>query len=416
MDLRLSTFRFSRITFSNPLSTIKFRHYRSSKFFTIRSNLPFSSQKAKYYKELEAAVNVVHRACRICVDVQKSLFSDDGRVLEKNDNSPVTIADFSVQALISLELEKHFPGVPLVAEEDSAFLRSNNLADAVVKVVKDHTSFPHEHLTDNKVLAAIDRGGNNAIAFESKPATYWVLDPIDGTRGFLKGGSALYVVGLALIVEGETVLGVMGCPNWRDNPLNESLTDVEECLKEESTQGIIMVAHLGCGTWKSKLSDSFGGLMSLDNFWEQCFVDGSSVVHEARFCIPESQKWDSIPLSNSLSATTNPNNLDEKQVLLLPTCCGSLCKYLTIASGRASVFIVRARTRTIMKAWDHAVGMICVLEAGGKVSDWSGSEINLAADETARRFISPSGGVLVSNCTLHDQILELLSSNSSVVS
>ena len=73
------------------------------------------------------------------------------------------------------ELEKHFPGIPLVAEEDSAFLRSNNLADAVVKVVKDHTSFPREHLTDNKVLAAIDRGGSNAIAFESKPATYWVF-------------------------------------------------------------------------------------------------------------------------------------------------------------------------------------------------------------------------------------------------
>lgn len=378
--------------------------------------MPFTPQKAKYYKELEAAVNVVHRACRICVDVQKSLFSDDGGVLEKNDNTPVTIADFSVQALISLELKKLFPWIPLVAEEDSAFLRSNNLADVVVNVVKDNTSFTHEQLTDDEVLEAIDRGGSNATAFEAKPATYWVLDPIDGTRGFVKGGSALYVVGLALIVEGETVLGVMGCPNWKDNSLNKSSTDVQECQKHESALGIIMAAHVGCGTWTIRLPDLLGGLMNMDSFWERCFVDESSLLHEGRFCIPESQTWDSIPLSDSLSATTNATNVGDKQVLLLPACCGSLCKYLMVASGRASVFIVRSRTRTIMKAWDHVVGMICVHEAGGKVTDWRGSKINLAADEIARRIISPSGGVLVTNGTLHGQILDIISLKSSIVS
>lgn len=378
--------------------------------------MPFSPQKAKYYKELEAAVDVVDKACRICIDVQKSLFSDDSRVLEKNDNTPVTIADFSVQALISLEMKKHFPKIPLVAEEDSAFLRSNNLADAVVNVVKDYTNFTHEQSTDDEVLEAIDRGGSNAIAFESKPATYWVLDPIDGTRGFLKGGSALYVVGLALIVEGEIVLGVMGCPNWKDKSLNKSASDMQECQKNDSSSGIIMAAHVGCGTWMIRLSDLLGGFTRLDKFWERCFVDGSSEVHEARFCIPESQKWESIPLSNSITATTSANNLGENQILLLPTCCGSLCKYLMVASGRATVFIVRARTRTIMKAWDHVVGMICVHEAGGKVTDWRGDEIDLAADQMARRIISPSGGVLVTNRTLHGQILELISLKSSVVS
>lgn len=62
-----------------------------------------------------------------------------------------------------------------MAEEDSAFLRSNNLADAVVNVVKDNTSFTSEQLTDDEVLEAIDRGASNAISFEAKPATYWVI-------------------------------------------------------------------------------------------------------------------------------------------------------------------------------------------------------------------------------------------------
>jgi 3'(2'), 5'-bisphosphate nucleotidase len=39
----------------------------------------------------------------------------------------------------------------------------------------------------------------------------WVLDPIDGTAGFLCGGQ--YAICLALIVDGKVELGVIGCPN-----------------------------------------------------------------------------------------------------------------------------------------------------------------------------------------------------------
>ena len=40
---------------------------------------------------------------------------------------------------------------------------------------------------------------------------HWVLDPIDGTRGFV--GMRQYAVCLGLLQEGEVVLGVLGCPN-----------------------------------------------------------------------------------------------------------------------------------------------------------------------------------------------------------
>ncbi|KAJ8434130.1 hypothetical protein Cgig2_024248 [Carnegiea gigantea] len=272
---------------------------------------PFSPQKAKYYRELEAAVDVVHRACHICVDVQKSLFSDDGRVLEKNDSTPVTIADFSVQALISLELGKLFPLIPLVAEEDSAFLRVNNLADSVVKIVNDKTSFTHEKLTDDEVLEAIDRGGNNAVVFEAKPATYWV--------------------GLALVVDGEIVVGVMGCPNWQENSSNEFPIDARESQKLEPQSGIIMAAHVGCGTWMTRFSGLVNGVMNIGSFWERCFVSGCSLVQEAYFCIPDSQTWDSLPLSDSFSATTRAASVGDRQILLLPSCCG---RYAEISCGK----------------------------------------------------------------------------------
>lgn len=100
-------------------------------------SLPFTERKAKYHEHLRAAVDVVERACRLCVDVisffyyylfipflvpefvmvhdscywnslyfgrqvQKSLLSSDGNIIEKIDQTPVTVADFGVQALISL--------------------------------------------------------------------------------------------------------------------------------------------------------------------------------------------------------------------------------------------------------------------------------------------------------------------------
>jgi 3'(2'), 5'-bisphosphate nucleotidase len=39
----------------------------------------------------------------------------------------------------------------------------------------------------------------------------WTIDPIDGTKGFLRGGQ--YAVCVSLIVDGEPVVGVIGCPN-----------------------------------------------------------------------------------------------------------------------------------------------------------------------------------------------------------
>ncbi|KAH0718020.1 hypothetical protein KY285_014051 [Solanum tuberosum] len=416
MDLlRCSAVRFPRTHLRRP-----FRTEIRPCFAAMRSSLsfPFPEHKAKYYRELEAAADVVERACRLCVDVKSLLFSDDDRILEKNDQTPVTIADFGVQALVSLEMNRLFPSIPLVAEEDSSFLRSTNLVGAVVDVVANKATFRDE-VTEDSVLKAIDRGGKDAYNFGPNPATYWVLDPIDGTRGFVKGVEALYVVALALVVEGQIVLGVMGCPNWDEDYFVNCVTGVQETGNNFSRSGMIMVSHVGCGTWKQRLSDML--TIELSQSWTRCFVDGCQVLKEARFCTPESQKWESFPLSSSFNAKTDSEKIGNGDILLVPACCGSLCKYMMVASGRASVFLLRATTRKVMKkisgyapAWDHAVGIICVHEAGGKVTDWEGSSIDFAADQVARRTIFPSGGFLVTNQCLHNEILGLISSNSSI--
>ena len=56
-------------------------------------------------------------------------------------------------------------------------------------------------------IALADLGGSEGGA----QGRHWVLDPIDGTRGFV--GQRQYAVCLGMLQEGEVVLGVLGCPN-----------------------------------------------------------------------------------------------------------------------------------------------------------------------------------------------------------
>ncbi|KAM1593130.1 hypothetical protein FF1_036843 [Malus domestica] len=396
---------FSTVRFTRPDSALRRRRFR------VRSSLPFGTEKANYYRELEAAVDAVERACALCVDIQSSVLQR--RVVEKTDQTPVTVADFGVQALVSLELGKRLPLIPLVAEEDSAFVRSNKLVEPVLNAVLDKSSCAENPWTADEVLEAIDRGGPEGLAFGAQPATYWVLDPIDGTKGFVKGNPALYVVGLALVVDGELVLGVMGCPNWKNDISNKSTSEVQEENISPPGSGIIMVAHTGCGTWTKRLSSVLNSTAKMPYSWTQCFVDGSCIMEEARFSIPDSDVWESFPLS-SLFRSTNTDSIDEGEILLVKSCCGSLSKYMMVASGVVSLHMQRVKVHRVTKAWDHVVGIICVHEAGGKVTDWKGDELNLAADEVGRRNIYPSGGILATNGTLHNRLLEMISFSSTV--
>src|SRR5207248_7614380 len=93
---------------------------------------------------------------------------------------------------------------PVVAEEDAEALRGagEGLTGRVVSSVRRFC--PGAGPAD--ILGWIDHGRPAGV-----PGRFWTLDPIDGTKGFLRGEQ--YAVALALIVEGEVVLGVLGCPN-----------------------------------------------------------------------------------------------------------------------------------------------------------------------------------------------------------
>ena len=86
----------------------------------------------------------------------------------------------------------------------------------------------------NTVCQWIDRGSAQSAD------RYWTLDPIDGTKGFLRGDQ--YAVALALVVDGDVKVGVLGCPN---------LTDGYQ--PEIGGPGSLVVAARGEGTWVTPL-------------------------------------------------------------------------------------------------------------------------------------------------------------------
>jgi len=126
-------------------------------------------------------------------------------VLDKRDQSPVTIADFGSQAMVCKHIGDAFPGDRIIAEEDSAALRAPENVP-FLNAVCDHVRRQGIDASSANVCEWIDRGG--ATQFSPR---FWTLDPIDGTKGFLRKGQ--YAVSLALVIDGQIELGVLGCPN-----------------------------------------------------------------------------------------------------------------------------------------------------------------------------------------------------------
>ena len=208
-----------------------------------------------YHDELKVAMAAVKKAAKLCQNVRAALA--DIPSIQKEDRSPVTIADFGSQALIGMELHTAFPDIPVVGEEASEDLHQHpTLSQKVMEVVNQENS----DLSLPQVLEAIDIGAREPDI----DGRFWTLDPIDGTKGFLRGNQ--YAVALALIENGSVVLGVLGCPSFPTTAQN----------KESDKVGCIFYAVRGDGAWMKTLDDV------TDN--SPISVDHVKTGGSARFC------------------------------------------------------------------------------------------------------------------------------------
>ncbi len=319
-----------------------------------------------YQQERDVAVAAVREAARLCQAVQAGITP---AALEKKDRSPVTIADFGSQALVCRMLQEAFPNDPVIAEEDATALREAQHADWLEQVVR-HVQTLRPAARPADVLRWIDHG--NAPGYTDR---FWTLDPIDGTKGFLRGEQ--YAIALALLVEGRVVVAALACPNLPALP------------EAPAERGAVYAAVRGFGAVSLPL-DGRGGAVPVR-------VSTLRDPSQARFCESvesgHSSHSDAAAVAGRLGITARPVRLD------------SQAKYAVVARGDADIYLrLPTRPGYVEKIWDHAAGTLVVAEAGGVVTDAAGRPLAFHYGKTLR----DNRGVVVTNGPLHEAVIEAL--------
>jgi len=292
------------------------------------------------------------------------------KTIIKQDDSPVTLADMGIQAVAGALLEHYFPKSIMVAEESSTYLRSRKGEEDLDKIASYvHAFFPRAN--PSRVCEWIDRGQGPA------GDSFWTLDPIDGTKGFLRGGQ--YAIALALIRDGKVELAALACP------------ELETPKTLGGTTGLMVLAARGQGCWGASIDD--------ERRWVPVRVSGCEDIARARILDSFELRHQNIEKSRKLREALG--------IVPEPVPLDSQAKHVVLASGGAEIFFRTLPQRNPEfreKIWDVAPGAFAIEEAGGRVTDLLGDPI----DYGAGKILTRSPGFLATNGRFHDVVLGVL--------
>lgn len=314
-------------------------------------------------KEFKFAHDAVHAGMKLASEVYAAMA---GQSFTKEDRSPVTVADFAVQAVISEKLMKAFPGSVLVGEETVEELQSDEGQDVLRMAIQFvQTVYPNAQPLD--VIRWIQNGASECCD------DFWTLDPIDGTVGFI--GGRQYAVALARIKKGKVVFGALGCPNL-------------EAVDGSGYKGTLVLAGLGQGAWSAPIHPG--------QAWKRLSVSTEKKIENA------------IVVTSFHGKHTNHSQTDilKSKLGILPqsSLLDSQAKHALVAAGKGDIFfrlLPRSNPDYEEKIWDAAAGVIAIEEAGGKASDLDGKPLDFRSGKTLAR----NRGVLATNGFLHDDVL-----------
>ncbi|MFM1920155.1 MAG: Inositol-monophosphatase [Candidatus Hydrogenedentota bacterium] len=319
------------------------------------------------HPEIEFALQLVADACQITRAVHAALGAAH---IEKSDLSPVSVADLTVQAIAGLRLMEQRPGAVLVGEETSDVLQGERGGQALVEVARFAAPFAPGATADN-VAGWVDHGAGEP------GASFWTLDPVDGTKGFLRGDQ--YAVALGLVEDGVVQLGLLGCPN------------LDPSGHPERGGGMIAVAARGKGAWARPLE---GGAWTPLHV-SQCPQRDARVLRSFEKAHTNASQTDLIMQAMGIEASAITMD--------------SQAKYAVLASGHAEMLLRLlnpGKESYKERIWDQAAGSILLEEAGGRITDLRGERL----DFSQGRSLARNTGVLATNGAMHDAALQAVQS------
>jgi 3'(2'), 5'-bisphosphate nucleotidase len=338
----------------------------------------------RWARERQVALAALRGAAALCARVRAT---ESPATLSKSDRSPVTVADYGAQAIVCRALQRAFPADAVVAEEDAANLdgpqgaalleRATRHVGAVLAAEAAERA-PHAPPTDAAAGRSEVRPLEPAVvrAWIARGATapadpsldrFWVLDPIDGTKGFLRGDQ--YAIALALVEGGRVRLGLLACPalaRGRDGAVDGAAGD--------ATLGVIVEAVEGAGARLHPLTTdphlAPAGRIEHD----------VRTLHVAQPDEPASRRFvESVEGAHGdperQQAVARATGIDAPPLRL-----DSQVKYAAVADGRAALYLRLPSPNTPdyrEKIWDHAAGALIVQEAGGRVTDAAGRDLDM---------------------------------------
>lgn len=322
-------------------------------------------------QEREVALRAVEKAAQLC----EAVWAEEGEALAltKKDRSPASVADFGSQAVVCRTLSLAFPEDPIVAEESARDVTKSEHVD-ILKRLHAHVQRVYEGEED-EILDWLRLGAHQLAP------RYWVLDPIDGTQGYLEGGQ--YAVALALVEEGVVQLGVIACPR-----LGDALAE------EVAGQGVWFLGVRGEGAWTAPLGSydwqpvQVAPQVNTGGTWvEGCSPKRTYHEHHKK-------------LAQQMGLSESSLRVD------------SMAKYAMVARGQSALYLRLPKPEHATyreKIWDHAAGVVLVEEAGGCVTNQRGEPLDFASSH----LLEADGGVVVSNGSFHKELLDAIAARAA---
>ena len=156
---------------------------------------------------MDVILTAVRDAAKLCRLVQKRYLSAETKTAGDH-SEPVTIADYGSQAIICRALQQHYPDDAVVAEESSDQYTQLVSAEQRAQILTLLSQVLRQMVSEAELLAWLDFGAGH------KSARTWVIDPIDGTKGFL--ARRHYAIACGLLLEGQVADGIVAAPGYDD--------------------------------------------------------------------------------------------------------------------------------------------------------------------------------------------------------
>lgn len=294
--------------------------------------------------------------------------------------SPDLVADICAEIVINATIKKNFPDELIIGEEDGTVI------DMSMHQSIQHI-FSKAGLNGINVATAADVAQILQPGTVKSPARYWTVDPIDGTKGFIRGDQYAVCIALVDCASGDPIIACMGCPN----------------LTYADYDGVIAVCIKGHGIYCTDLNGTIGLLKPISNLSLNSRLDDA--VFTGAFEQTHTKTIEIDTIKKHVCNATVTVRLD------------SQAKYLILALGLAQVYYRRHQNpgTTAFEAaadyteaiWDNAPGAAFVVEVGGQVTDFAGNPLKFNEPKPHFTIV---GGVLASTLTkeAHERVLGII--------